>query len=142
MKPVVAVIGGGMITHDQILPSLYQLQRAGVVGEIRVNARGADKLDALESSETIRTAFPGCSFTRVTSDYTAAIAGLPPRQIAIIALPDQLHFDAIMTALRAGQHVCAVKPLVLRAAESEEIERESKKKITVAPGDNSQLNLL
>lgn len=128
MKPVVAVIGGGMITHDQLLPSLYQLQRLGIVGEIRVNARGTDKLDALESSETLRAAFPGSRFTRVVGDYSIAIAALPPRQIAVIALPDQLHFDAIMTALRADQHVCVVKPLVLRAAESDEIEREAKKR--------------
>jgi glucose-6-phosphate 1-dehydrogenase len=29
----VTVIGGGMITHDQLLPSLYQLQREGTIGE-------------------------------------------------------------------------------------------------------------
>ena len=30
----VLLLGGGMITHDQILPSLYQLQRQGRIGEI------------------------------------------------------------------------------------------------------------
>ena len=34
MKPDVLIVGGGMITHDQILPSLYHLQRLGVIGEI------------------------------------------------------------------------------------------------------------
>ena len=32
--PQVAVVGGGMITNDQILPSLYHLQCQGVIGEI------------------------------------------------------------------------------------------------------------
>jgi D-galacturonate reductase len=128
MKPVVAVVGGGMITHDQILPSLYQLQRTGIVGEIRVNARHADKLDALSSSKTIAAAFPGFSFKRAIGEYTEAIGGLPPRSIVIVALPDQLHYGAIMAALRANQHVCAVKPLVLKASESEDIERESRKR--------------
>ena len=32
----VTVVGGGMITQDQILPSLYQLQRLGVVGELSI----------------------------------------------------------------------------------------------------------
>ena len=27
-----ALIGGGMIAHDQLLPSLYQLQRLGRLG--------------------------------------------------------------------------------------------------------------
>ena len=32
----VTVIGGGMITGVQVLPSLYQLQRAGRIGTISV----------------------------------------------------------------------------------------------------------
>ena len=126
MKPTVAVLGGGMITHDQILPSLYQLQRLNVIGDILVNARHADKLDALEKSDTIRHAFPDGSFERVIGDYPEGIEKLPPGCIAVIALPDQLHYEAVMRALSAGQHVCVVKPLVLRASESEDIERTSK----------------
>lgn len=122
----VAVIGGGMITHDQILPSLWQLQRMGVVGEIRVNARGADKLAALETSAALCEAFPGARFTRAIGGFEEAIAGSAPRSIAVIALPDQLHHAAILAALRAGLHVIAVKPLVLRASESEEIEQEAR----------------
>jgi hypothetical protein len=34
LTPEVLVVGGGMITNDQILPSLYQLQRLGVIGQI------------------------------------------------------------------------------------------------------------
>ena len=50
---------------------------------------------------------------------------MPPRNIVVVAVPDQLHFDVIMTALRHDQHVCAVKPLVLKHAEAMEIEREA-----------------
>ena len=35
-RPEVLIVGGGMIVHDQILPSLYHLQRQGVVAEIAV----------------------------------------------------------------------------------------------------------
>jgi predicted dehydrogenase len=126
MKPPVAVLGGGMITNDQILPSLYQLQRLGRIGEIRVNARHRDKLDSLASSASINAAFPGSSFRPEAGDYHDSIAALPPRSIAVIALPDQLHYDAVMSALAAGQHVCVVKPLVLRTSESVAIERESR----------------
>ena len=36
-----------MITHDQILPSLYHLQRQGVVGPIRICALNSAPLRAL-----------------------------------------------------------------------------------------------
>jgi predicted dehydrogenase len=125
-KPDIALIGGGMIAHDQILPSLYQLQRLGVIGGIAVCARRAETLDSLAANETIRRAFPGHSFVRALEPYAEVLAKLPPRSIAIIALPDQNHYDAVMTALRANHHVLAVKPLVLKAAESVEIEREAR----------------
>ena len=34
--PRVTMIGGGMITRIQLLPSIYQLQREGIVGEIHI----------------------------------------------------------------------------------------------------------
>ena len=37
-KPQVTIVGGGMITQIQILPSIYQLQRMGVVGDISICA--------------------------------------------------------------------------------------------------------
>jgi predicted dehydrogenase len=124
-KTPVLVIGGGMIAQDQILPSLYQLQRLDVIDGIAVCARRAGTLDALANSQVIRRAFPDHSFTRALDPYPQVIAKLPPRSIVIVALPDQIHYDAIMAALRADQHVIAVKPLVMKASESVEIEREA-----------------
>ena len=62
MIPRVLVIGGGMIVHDQILPSLYQLQRLGRVGEIAVCASQYQTVKRLAEAETIRRAFPGQTF--------------------------------------------------------------------------------
>jgi predicted dehydrogenase len=53
---------------------------------------------------------------------------MPPRQIVIAAVPDQLHFDVIMTALDHDQHICAVKPLVLRHKQAVEIEQKARSK--------------
>ena len=125
-KPSVALIGGGMIAHDQILPSLYQLQRLNLIGGIAVCARHAATLDALAANEAIRRAFPGQSFVRALEPYPELLAKLPPRSIVVVALPDHLHHEAILTALRANHHVLAVKPLVLKAAQSVEIEREAR----------------
>jgi D-galacturonate reductase len=121
-----AVIGGGMITHDQLLPSLYQFRRLGLVGSIRICARNRSTLERLAASETLRQAFPEQSFEATTEPYESVLASTAPRQLAVVAVPDPLHRDVILAALRAGLHVCSVKPLVMRAAESEEIEREAR----------------
>src|SRR5260370_9244638 len=123
----VTVIGGGMIVHDQILPSLYQLQRIGVVGEITVCSRRESTLNALRESETIRRVFPERSFRGFTGPYNEALRRLKPAPpIAVIALPDHLHCDAILRALEAGCHVISVKPLVLNVADADRIEREAR----------------
>ena len=46
-KTQVAVIGGGMITRDQLLPSLYHLQRLGELEAITVCAQSAGTIREL-----------------------------------------------------------------------------------------------
>ena len=132
----VSIVGGGMITHDQLLPSFYQLQRLGVVGDIAVCAQHGRTLAALAASEVLRQAFPAQSFhahppasaephVPYPDLYREVLARMPPRNLAVIALPDHLHFDAILAALEANQHVLSVKPLVLNASHAEIIEREA-----------------
>jgi D-galacturonate reductase len=121
----VTIVGGGMITHDQILPSVYQLQRLGLVDEIAINARHEQTLHVLVGSEKFRDAFPGQSFRSCVGPYREALAQTSSRNLAVIALPDHLHFDAVMAALQADQHVLVVKPLVMKLAEAETIEREA-----------------
>src|SRR5689334_11291332 len=125
-----------MIVHDQILPSLYQLQRLGRIGAISVCASTHETVRRLAGAETIARAFPGQSFRalperpgpRKPELYREAIAQLPPRQIVIVALPDQLHYEAIMQALQHDQHVCAVKPLVLARRQAEEVAHEGRRR--------------
>jgi D-galacturonate reductase len=132
----VTVVGGGMITQDQILPSLYHLQRQSVVGGIAICALNGRPLARLAGSKLFARAFPGQTFTpfpALSGDpdqaypdlYREVIKRMPARNLVVVALPDQLHFDAIMTALWAGQHVLTVKPLVLKSCEAREIEREA-----------------
>ena len=64
--------------------------------------------------------------------FRQVIADMPPRNIVVVAVPDQLHYDVIMTALRANQHVLTVKPLVLKASQAMEIEREE---LDIAPAE-------
>ena len=118
-RPQVLIVGGGMITHDQILPSLLHLQQLGVVcgSRCRRTARRDD-------SRKLQGAFPGRDFSTFIPSDGAPQPDLYKEQIArhaaaetssMVALPDQLHYEAVMTALEHGQHVLCVKPLVLTA---------------------------
>ncbi len=133
----VLVVGGGMIVHDQILPSLYQLQRLGRIGEISVCASTHETVSRLAGAESLRRAFPAQRFhmypeapapERQPELYRELIARMPVRQMVVVALPDQMHHAAIMEAIRHGQHVLAVKPLVLRHAEAQEIARAARER--------------
>ncbi|MBK9390082.1 MAG: Gfo/Idh/MocA family oxidoreductase [Bacteroidetes bacterium] len=130
----VAVIGGGMITYDLILPSLYHLQRTGIVGNIKVCALNSAPLKELKSSKEIREAFPGQDFiayppvtepeeNKFPELYKEVISGMKQRQIVVVAMPDQLHYPVVMEALKNNQHVLCVKPLVLKYEQAAEIEK-------------------
>src|SRR5690349_12179695 len=104
-KPQVTIVGGGMITHDQILPTLYHMQRGGGIGDITVCASRPRTVQALARAESLLRAFPGQSFRAMPDSgdpdasqpelYVEAIRRMPPRQIVVAAVPDQLHFDVI-----------------------------------------------
>jgi D-galacturonate reductase len=133
MKPIdTTIVGGGMITNDLILPSIYQLKRSGIVADVHVCALNAPPLAALAANEEIRSAFPGMSFIAhpgTDSDpkqnhpdlYREVIAGMKPRQAVVVAMPDQLHYEVVKKALEANQHVLCVKPLVLTYPHAEEL---------------------
>jgi len=134
-KPPVVVVGGGMITEIQILPTLYHLQRIGLVGEISIVALNGRPLKKIADNDTLKKAFPGQSFkpfpdfSRVSLDepypdlYRQVLAGIPERSIAVVAVPDQLHYPMVKEALCAGHHTLVVKPLVLNYAQAVELEK-------------------
>ena len=130
----VTIIGGGMIVTDLILPSVFQMQRTGMVGAIHVCDRSNAPLKALSENAELRKAFPGQEFVahpplsapadKVFPDqFAEVLAATRPRQVVIVAVPDQMHYQMVKAALLADQHVLCVKPLVLSYAHAVEIER-------------------
>ena len=128
----VVVVGGGMITHDQILPSLYHLQREGVVGSLKICALNSTPLRVLAESARFAEAFPGQGFEALPpldspADaaypdlFAEVIAALPPGNLVVVAVPDHVHGRVIRAALEHDQHVLTVKPLVTTYAEATEI---------------------
>ena len=133
----VVVVGGGMITHDQILPSLYHVQRTGCLGSIKVCALNSAPLRTLADSPRFAEAFPGQAFEpfpalaeppeKVHPDlFREVIASLAPHNLVVVAVPDHFHDPVIRAALECDQHVLAVKPLVPTYAQSVEIERTAR----------------
>ena len=126
----VLIIGGGMITYDLILPSIYHLQRTGIAGDIKFCALDSGPLKSLKTSRDIGEAFPCQDFTpfpaltepeenKFPDLYKEVIAGMKPRQIVVVAMPDQLHYPVVLEALKNNQHVLCVKPLVLKYEQAE-----------------------
>ena len=130
----VTIVGGGMITNDLLLPSLYHLQRTGVIHKIDICALDSPPLKALADSGEFREAFPGQDFAphpsfadppdeKFPELYKEVIAAMAPGNMVVVAIPDHLHYEAVMHALRHDQNVLCVKPLVLKYDEAVEIEK-------------------
>ncbi|MBN1348037.1 Gfo/Idh/MocA family oxidoreductase [candidate division KSB1 bacterium] len=130
----VTIIGGGMITNDTLLPSIYHLQRTGMVKNINICALNSEPLKALKQNPELAQAFPGQDFNAYPSLseapekkfpdlYKDVIAAMAPRQAVVIAVPDQLHYQIVKAALDADQHILCVKPLVLKYTQAAEIEK-------------------
>jgi len=138
-KPQVCIVGGGMITQVQILPSVYQLQRLGIVNQVSVCALNSAPLKILAQDETLKKAFPGHSFTAYPSLDTdpqqnfpdlfrEVIEKMPKGSIVVVAVPNQLHYPVLQAALAGDQHICCVKPLVLKYSQAVEIEKTAYEK--------------
>ncbi len=130
----VTVVGGGMITADLLLPSLYHLQRTGIIGGIDVCALNTSPLKALKDSRELQEAFPGQDFTAHPSLdedseksfpelYKEVVASMAPDNLVVVAVPDHLHYEVVMHALQHDQNVLCVKPLVLEYAQAAEIQK-------------------
>jgi predicted dehydrogenase len=134
-KPRVTLVGGGMITEIQILPTLYQLQREGVIGDLHICALQGAQLQALRNSPTLKQAFPSSNFVphpdpakvdpkQAFPDlFKEVLAKAPRGSICVVASPDHLHYGMIKEALSNDLHVCTVKPLVLKYAQAIELEK-------------------
>ncbi|HOL50283.1 MAG TPA: Gfo/Idh/MocA family oxidoreductase, partial [bacterium] len=135
----VTIVGGGMITNDLLLPAIYHLQRTGIVDSIQICALNSAPLKYLRDNPELQQAFPGQSFTpypdfsepeqkNYPELYRDVISKMKPRQVVVVAMPDNLHYEVVIEALKHNQHVLCVKPLVLKYTQAAEIEEIVKEK--------------
>lgn len=135
-KPRVCIVGGGMITQIQILPTLYHLQRNGIIGQIDICALDSTPLRSIAGNETLKKGFPEQSFNahpsletdpskKFPDMFRQVITKMPKHNIVVVAVPDQMHYEVIDAALNNEQHICCVKPLVLKYKQALEIEKRA-----------------
>ena len=127
-KPLSAVVvGGGMITEEVILPTLFQERRHGRVEKIHVVTKRAStiaRLRKLFSEPFSGTPHPSAipvdeSFPEL---YPEMIRQLPKPGVVIVATPDHFHTPVILSAIEAGHHVIVEKPLCLKVQEAHAIK--------------------
>ena len=58
----ITIVGGGMITEIQILPSVFHLQRLEALKQINICALNTKPLEDLAQNIEIQQAFPGQTF--------------------------------------------------------------------------------
>lgn len=114
----VLLVGGGMISREVILPTLFQIQRMGEIGEITVCSRRGRTLHGL------RELFPNNPFHGYPSFdadpevsypdlYRKALEEAAPGTVVLVATPDHLHTTVVLAALEHGLHCVVQKPLCL-----------------------------
>lgn len=98
------LIGNARITRRRILPAI---DRCPSVTAVAIAARDADAAATTAAAHAIPASF---------GSYDALLAR-PDVEAVYIALPNALHAEWTIRALRAGKHVLCEKPLAMSAAD-------------------------
>jgi D-galacturonate reductase len=128
----VLVVGGGMISREVVLPTVFQEQRYGRVGNISISSLTGDIIEDLRGMFPPFKGYPdpdkyGTS-ERYPDMFKDAIRDLPPNGVVIVATPDHLHTPVILAAIEAGRHVIVEKPLCLKVSEAHDIINKADEK--------------
>jgi len=130
----VLVIGGGMISQEVILPTVFQERRRGNVGRVLISSLTGDII------QQVREVLPGEPFEAYPEPndvdpkqpfpdlFREALADLGDKGIVIVATPDHLHTPMVLSALEAGYDVSCMKPLCLKVEEAHRIAEVAEKR--------------
>lgn len=131
LKLQALIVGGGMITEEVILPTLFQQQRCGLIGDITLVSRRPTTVRHLQSvfsHRFIGVPDPASSDPESSHPdlFREAIRKLPKPGVVIVATPDHLHTPVILAAIEVGHHVIVEKPLCLKVKEVHQIQKAAR----------------
>lgn len=131
-KVDVLIVGGGMISQEVVLPTIFQEQKYGRVGNISISSLTGDIIEKLQGMFPAFTGYPDPKTQGTDIAYPdmfkQAIADLPENGVVIVATPDHFHTPVIKAAIEAGKHVIVEKPLCLKVDEAKEIIKMAEEK--------------
>jgi D-galacturonate reductase len=131
-RPDILVVGGGMISREVILPTVFQEQKYNRVGNISISSLTGDIIRELQGMFPGFKGYPDPDKYGLTEKYPDmfkdAIRELPENGVVIVATPDHLHTPVIKAAIEIGRHVIVEKPLCLKVDEAHEITRMAAEK--------------
>lgn len=135
------VCGRGTQTYGTIMPALCEWKRSNDSGEVYIcgrslrsveNARA--KIEELKMRMGVK--FPIKYLPEAEDNpkcYEEAVRKIPRPACVIVAVPDNLHKEAVLAALKEGLHTLVVKPLVPTVKDALElIELQNKKRVYCA----------
>lgn len=128
----VLVVGGGMISREVILPTIFQEQKYNRVGNISISSLTGDIILELQGMFPDFKSYPNPKKYGLTTKYPdmfkEAIKALPKNGVVIVATPDHLHTPVIKAAIEIGRHIIVEKPLCLKIEEAHEIAKMADEK--------------
>ena len=153
-KLKIALVGAGMFGGDVHLRVYADLQRGGIsglLGRVGLDDWGRDfapiqfELVALAtrnegSARRAVEKFKSCSGSEPKAYYGQKpwediLRDFPDLEVMAVATPDHLHTPVILSALEAGVHVIAEKPLCLEIQEADQIVELARQKGRVVAVD-------
>jgi predicted dehydrogenase len=128
----VLVVGGGMISREVVLPTMFQEQKYGRVGNISISSLTGDIIKDLQGMFPKFKGYPDPDkygeTERFPDMFKDAIRDLPENGVVVVATPDHLHTPVIKAAIEIGRHVIVEKPLCLKVNEAHEIIKAADEK--------------
>ncbi len=131
-KPDVLVVGGGMISREVILPTVFQEQKYGRIGSVSISSLTSGIIKELKGMFPDFRGYPDPE--RYPEDeaqpemFKQAIRDLPQDGVVIVATPDHFHTPVIRAAIEEGRHVVVEKPLCLKVEDAHSIIEAAKVK--------------
>lgn len=133
-KVDVLLVGGGMISQEVILPTVFQERRRGRVGKVTISSLTASIIKKNQELFPDEEFEPYPDPAKYPLDepqpelFKEPLKALSPQGVVIVATPDHLHTPIIMEALDADHHVVCEKPLCLKVSEAHQIAKKADQK--------------
>ena len=130
----VVVVGGGMITQEVILPTLFQERRRGRIGRVVLASRRAATVRLCQElfPDEQLDGFPDPETTPAEEShpkaYLDAFDRLGEVGLVVVATPDHLHTEIVLAAIERGYHCIVEKPLCLKTAEARQIAQAARER--------------